>query len=366
MNYSEKIQRLRDRRQGLYTKDGRFALDEALGALRKQEKFTSIAQPESVKYAIGAMQRVDDEYTQNSYAEGNRVRDRLAEGLTAANLPATYEYQGSVPLDVHVRGNSDIDLLVLHAGFVTAELEVWQQYGYVKAGSGGKSVTDELAELRKESINVLQRRYYGADIDTSGSKSISLSGGSLKRTVDVVPSHWHDTLAWKQTQDQANRDVYILDSHKGVRIPNKPFMHIRLVQNKCIATGGALRKVIRLLKNVRYDATPAIALPSYDIVALAWNMAEADLIVPFGVDLLLVERARAYLKLVIGNPSYRNALRVPDGSRVIYDKPEKLAATIQLYGEIDQLVKDIYRELDPVATMFNRPASTVLAKAVYI
>lgn len=112
------------------------------------EKFTRLAEPEAVKYVIGAMQAVDAEYTQNSFAEGNRVRDRLAEGLETAGIPASFEYQGSVPLDVHVRGNSDIDLLVLHAGFVTVDAAAQAAYTYYDAP--GKSPAEELAGPRSQ------------------------------------------------------------------------------------------------------------------------------------------------------------------------------------------------------------------------
>jgi hypothetical protein len=93
MNYSQKIQRLKDRRQGLYRCDGVFDVVEAIKATAKVEKFQQLAGPEAVKYAIGAMQAVDSEYTLKSYAEGNRVRDRLAEGLSTAGIPAVFDYQ---------------------------------------------------------------------------------------------------------------------------------------------------------------------------------------------------------------------------------------------------------------------------------
>ena len=209
MNYSQKIQRLKDRRQGLYSRDGVFDFVEAIKATAKVEKFQQLAEPEAVKYAIGAMQAVDSEYTLKSYAEGNRVRDRLAEGLSTAGIPAVFDYQGSVPLDVHVRGNSDIDLLVLHDGFVTVEAAAQAAYAYVDAP--GKTPAEELADLRQECIAILERRFWGAKVDSSPSKAITLTGGSLQRAVDVIPSHWHDTLDWKRTGDKRYRDIYVFD-----------------------------------------------------------------------------------------------------------------------------------------------------------
>ena len=282
------------------------------------------------------------------------------------SIPAVaYRWIALLPLTT-LPSTTDIDLLVLHDAFVTADPSVWIQYDYVSTGKPGKTVTDQLAELRAESIDILKRRYYGANVDTTGSKSICLSGGSLQRTVDVVPSHWHDTLDWKRSGNKADRDIYILDSHKHERLHNKPFMHIQQVETKCISVCGALRKVIRLLKNIRYDATPEIKLSSYDIASIAWHMSAEELRVPFGVDLLLVERARSHLKFVLDYPAYREKLWVPDRSRKIYEKPETVTATTRLYEEVDQLVKDIYRELDPFGQIYDRPVNQVLAKAIYL
>ncbi len=356
MNYSQKLERLKNRRQGFYSKDGTFNFAEALLQGRKTEKFEKLTQPQAVKYAIGAMQAVDEEYTRNSYAEGNRVRDRLAEGLTTLEIPAAFEYQGSVPLDVHVRGNSDVDLLVLHDGFVTAEVAVWGAYNY--AAHGGRTPTEELMLLRQASAATLRRRYPAADVDLKP-MAIALSGGSLARNVDVVPSHWHDTLLWKQTGDQRYRDIFVLDADKGERVRNAPFMHIARIRDKCQQTGGALRKVIRLLKNLRYDAERQIDLSSYDIAAIAWNMTVNELTVPYGVDLLLVERARDHLQVVVSSASYRDLLEVPNGTRKIFDEPAKLQQAILLYREVDRLYNDMVTELTAHAALGLVPADVM-------
>lgn len=363
MDYSHKLRRLSDRRQGLYSRDGTYSFVEALSAVRKSERYEQIAEPEAVKYAVGAMQAVDAAYTEESYAEGGRVRDRLSEGLTGAQVPATFEFQGSVPLDVHVRGNSDVDLLVLHGGFVTADQDVWTAYQYVSLGT---SSLDDLAKLRKECVSILERRYYSAKVDATSSKAITVSGGSLKRFVDVVPSHWHDTLLWKATNDVRHRDVYVLDSKAGVRVKNRPFMHIATIRAKCDMVSGALRKSIRLLKNLRYDASKKIDLSSYDIAAISWNMTENELTVPYGVDLLLVERVRRHLQVVVESAAYRDLLWVPDGSRKIFDKPEKVVAAAALYKELERLSNDIATELSPLNRLADVDRSYVLNKAIFL
>jgi hypothetical protein len=143
-------------------------------------------------------------------------------------------------------------------------------------------------------------------------------------------------------------------------------MHIGLIEDRCKAVQGALRKVIRLLKNLRYDADKTIDLSSYDIAALAWHMSEQELTVPYSVDLLLVERARLHVKYVVDNQSYREKLNVPDGSRKIFDKDDKLAAVTALYRELERLSEDIAKELNPLAGLLGTSRSTVLAKSIYL
>jgi len=364
MSYSQKIQRLKDRRQGLYSRDGVYNFVEAITATSKVEKFQQLAEPETVKYAIGGMQAVDAEYTKKSYEEGNRVRDRLGEGLSTAGVPAVFDYQGSVPLDVHVRGNSDIDLLVLHDGFVTVEAAAKDAYSYTDLP--GKTPSEELADLRKECVAILERRFWGAKIDSSPSKAITLTGGSLQRAVDVIPSHWHDTLDWKRTGDKRYRDIYVFDRKAAQRMKNRPFMHIGLIEDKCISVRGSLRKCIRLMKNLRYDASKIIDLSTYDIAAIAWHMTDQELVVPFGVDLLLVERMRAHLKFLLDVPAYRDTLLVPDGSRRIFDKPEKTGALADFYREVEQLSADLAREINPLAVYAGLPRNQVLNKSIML
>jgi hypothetical protein len=367
MNYADKLKRLKDRRQGFYSRDGTYnatgaIVAELLNELRT-EKFEKLSEPVSVKYAVGAMQAVDTDYTAKSYEEGNRIRERLREGFANTNIPVAFEYQGSVPLDVHVRGNSDVDLLLLHDGFVTADAALWAPPSSYTPIPG--TAVSSLQQLRSEAIEILDRRYPEAKVDRTGSKAITISGGSLKRSVDVVPAHWHDSVLWKHMNDLQYRDVYILDSKEQIRLNNKPFKHIHEVKTRCMKFNGALRKAVRLLKNVRYDSSKKIKLSSYDITSLAWHMSDASLTIPYGLDLLLVERVREHLMRLVAFPVSSKTLLVPDGSRKILDTDDKYDELLKLYSEIEQLSKDIASELDPLAEIYKKSRNTVLSHPIY-
>lgn len=359
MDYSAKVKNLENRRRGTRKSvvlDGLVVANEsALPPL--EEKFTKIQYPESVKYAIGSMQAVEQEYTENSYAEGDRVANQLKAGVS---MPVEFDYQGSVPLNVHIKGNSDIDLLVLCTAFVTTDSQITHLYQKYQ----GKPAIDELKELRGQCVNILTNKFPKAEVDASPGKAVGISGGSLDRAVDVIPSHWHDTVLYHSNKQKKDREIYVLDTKTNTTINNKPFMHIALIKEKCDSTKGSLRKVIRLLKNLKYDATPEIRLSSYDIASLAYHMSVADLTVPFGIDLLLLERTLKHLDRLVANESYRSGLPVPDGSRKIFDNGDKVSALMRLRGELSNLVQQVYAELNPSGMPL--PKEYVLTKAILL
>lgn len=349
MDYKDRVRNLEQRRKGMRsipTMDGLTASTENLDLL-KSEKFTKIQFPDSVKYAVGAMQEVDKDYTQRSYEEGERVARQLRQNLT---ISVETDYQGSVPLNVHIKGNSDIDLLLLCTDFVTVDPSIKSFY----SDYTGKTATEELRDLRTEASKILREQFPKVKVDDSPGKAITLSGGSLARFVDVIPSHWHDTKEYRETRLKMYREIYILDSKTNTRIKNKPFLHMALIDTKCNSVGGSLRKVIRLLKNLKYDASPEIQFTSYDIVAVCYHMTAEELSIPFGLDLMLLDRLQKHLDLIARNDSYRNALSVPDQSRKIFDRPEKLNSFLRLKQELEALIIDLARELNPLADYIPR------------
>src|SRR5262245_25890392 len=119
-DYSSKLQNLRARRLGFEPPSNVFERHSLSEAVRRTaELYESEGKTEVQKYALGAMQEVDSRI---AYEEGERVRKQLEEGLSAVGVAVEFEYQGSVPLNVHIQKVSDIDLLVLHASFLTVDL----------------------------------------------------------------------------------------------------------------------------------------------------------------------------------------------------------------------------------------------------
>ena len=96
-------------------------LDPIVKSAGLTEVYSSLREPEAVRYLIGAMQPIDPEVTQLILAEANRVRDPLRSGYPSAGVNASFDNQGSVTNDTHILAFSNVDLLAVNENFYDVE-----------------------------------------------------------------------------------------------------------------------------------------------------------------------------------------------------------------------------------------------------
>lgn len=362
-DYDARLRNLKSRRVGLDAATAMFS-ESVEDRLRKSEAYEGRDKRSAVKYTLGAMQEVDPEYTRIGREEAARVGAALQRGLATESISVAFELQGSVPLNVHIRGASDVDLLSLHQGFFTADWSGPRASGYIQLPG---NVFDDMRQLRAKSERILQGAYPQATVDVTGAKAIKLEGGSLKRKIDVVPSHWHNTAAYQQTQQQADRGVKVWDKRAEVTVGNMPFLHIKRIVDQCNLTNGGLRKSIRLVKNIKKDAEvegKKIDMPSYDIAATMWHCDWRLLAQPINRELAILAAAQAHFEHLVNNPEYAKALSTPDNTRKIFDTPDKLTALAQLAAEVAEVADDVALELLSAANNIFAPPTNTLRKAL--
>ncbi|KWE31798.1 hypothetical protein [Burkholderia territorii] len=308
------------------------------------------AEKEFTKYALGSMQAVDPDYTRIGVQEATRIGQQLKTGLAKDGIGVEFRLQGSVPCDIHIRGASDVDLLVLEERYFhydrTGPKAQRGEYG----GPVPYDTLDALRSLRTRSEKILTDTYYAATVDTTGAKAIHLSGGSLRRDVDVVPSNWFDTVDYQKTGIEADRGVDILDKSVPARVRNMPFRHIQRITNRDRECGGGLKKAIRLCKNIKADAIDegtAIRLSSFDIASMLWHADIRALTVGVAYELAILAEATRFLDYLSRNHAEAKKLYVPDGSRIVFDTAEKLEALNMLSLELDDLSLKVSREQAP-------------------
>lgn len=342
-----RLESLRQRRRGV----GSPYLFESASALKKSislEDYQERAPAKSfTKYALGSMQQVDPEYTEVSLREAGRVKAQLTAALDKEGISHAFELQGSVACDIHIKGYSDVDLLLLDRRFFT----------YASSGATARSggytnpisyrPIDKLAALRALAEKALTDKFRAANVDISGAKAIKISEGSLQRSIDVVPSHWHDTEAYQITSAKKDRGVCILDKVNHESITNLPFLHIHQIDQRDQLSGGGLKKAIRLCKNVKADATndgTVINLSSYDVAAIMWHSDVAALTVGRHSELAILGEVQRHLSALVSDTSAAVKLQVPDGTRRIFNEVPKLDALRLLSTEINDLTVEVAKE----------------------
>ncbi|QMW13688.1 hypothetical protein H3302_11450 [Pseudoalteromonas sp. MT33b] len=369
INFDNRLKSLKDRRQG--TRE-RILLENNLSQydsrdFRTRESYEQLTESASIKYAIGAMAAVDNNSTRISIQEGERVADTLISMLASAGIQAVKEVQGSVALDIHIEGHSDVDMLILKDDIVLVQTPKLD--GSQCVASDQRPMKEIIKELRLKSEEKLTSRYYEATVDCSGNKSIALSGGSLKRKVDIVPACWYHTHDYQRGRQKHDKEVQVYHKADHALIGNKPFMHIKKVNDKDSLYSGNLKKVTRLMKNLvadmpDYKKNKAKRLSSYDLTAIAYAMNE-QLSCPSYMSLALVERLRSHLSLLVASEVLRDQIMVPDGSRKVFNEEGKLEALQILYSEVDDLAKTIFNSLRPFATT-HYDSNALTQKHVYL
>lgn len=250
------------------------------------DELSTVKYNDVLRYITLAMNGVEPAYTAKSKEAGEKVKLHLKEVLSDVN----YEYQGSVMTNTHIRGNSDIDLLVITDKFYSFDRfgiqsilnDYSKRLGYStpqiqkleteNTGGGYATALQDLRENRSKSETKLVGVY---DIcDVKHAKAIKITNQNLKRDVDIVIANWYDdvnSVINNKQNGYRGIQVYNKELHsKGD--PDYPFLSIQRINDKSSNTNGRLKKMIRFLKNVKADSNKNIDLTSFDFNAICYDI----------------------------------------------------------------------------------------------
>jgi len=346
---NERLENLQKRRRGTDSRSYLRLNDEARREVIAKSLLTESWQKRAAsqpytRYALGAMQAVSDDYTRVSIETAERVGNQL---ISKVPIPLEFRLQGSVPLDVHIRGVSDVDLLSLDTSFLTYSTIGARSRAGLYVSPTSRNSLGVLLNLRSESEKALKAAFPAANVDCSGGKCIAISGGSLARPVDVVPSHWWDTPEYQASGRECDRGVTILNKKVPTTNDNLPFLHIERINQLDAATFGGLKKAIRLTKNVKNDAeheSAAAKLPSFDIAALMYHADQSALRAGYTYELAILRETQRFLDWCYTNQAAAKELRTPDGTRRILDTDDKISGLTTISVEMDKLAQAVAKE----------------------
>jgi hypothetical protein len=331
------------------------------------DELGSIPQKGIFLYIKKAMLGVEPEYTQKSIEAGMKVRDRLKDTLDNAS----FEFQGSVMTNTHIRGYSDIDLLTICEKFYTfdrngisntlnsfekcLQLNSEQKSRLSDALSGGGYLfaNSDLRQLRLDCERILKNAYTNTNIEKP--KSIKIGLTSPKRDVDVVIANWYKNANFYINDDKKYLGIKVFvkgDEHyQDTELkPDFPFLSISRINEKDLMVNGRLKKMIRFLKTVKADSDNAedFKLSSFDFNAICYDINPISYREKNYLDLVFVVYRQ--LEYLVNSNNLRNNLKSVDGNEFIFrnedgtENAEKVESLRWMINEISVIIKDLYME----------------------
>jgi hypothetical protein len=319
------------------------------------DELSSISYSNILKYVRYAMKGVEPEYTQKSKLAGERVKNHLKENLS----DVVYKYQGSVMTNTHIKGASDIDLLVICDKFYTFDrksintvltteslksqlnyTQIQKLQGEIDNSGYSGSALNDLKKNRIDSEETLNPIYDICDI--SHPKAIKITNKSLNRDVDIVIANWYDSVtAVLRDKDSDFRGIQVYNKESNSKgDADYPFLSIKRVNNRSTETNGRLKKMIRFLKNIKVDSDLEIKLSSFDFNAICYNIETYKYSSKNFYELVPVIYLQ--LKSLSEDIEHSNNLKSVDDNEYIfrYDN-SKLDSLKNLMAEIDSILLDL-------------------------
>ncbi|WP_320018932.1 hypothetical protein [Labilibaculum manganireducens] len=325
----------------------------------------------TVQYIKKAMFGVEELYTRQTVDAGNKVKNQLSSKISNVS----FEFQGSVMTNTHIRGYSDIDLLTITEKFHTFDRNdisktlnqpnVYSKYTQSQinsltialTGGGYSNGLNDLRELRTDCESTLGSVYNR--VNTSKPKSIEVETTNPKRKVDVVVACWYNDANYYINGDNINRAIQVFCKGKMPIYDKKldadyPFLRIKLLNEKDNIVNGRLKRMIRLLKTIKYDSEQEIKLSSFDINAIiydvdTWKYSSKSY-------LELVPIVYEQLKKLADNFSYRYNLKSLDGKEFIFRKEDQITEDSEkslflkaLIDEVEYLLQEMRLSISLIA-----------------
>tara|TARA_R110002033_G_scaffold72897_1_gene124159 strand:+ start:110849 stop:111910 length:1062 start_codon:yes stop_codon:yes gene_type:complete len=319
------------------------------------EDLSTISYSDLLVYVRLAMNAVPPDYTAKSKEAGEMVKSHLSKEL----VDVVYKYQGSVMTDTHIKGASDIDLLVITNKYyriawvklnnILNDFALKQKYYQSQIAKLERETTisnyqgnalEDLRQLRLDSEIILRKIYQECDITKP--KAIKINNLNLNREVDTVIANWYDSVdsIINDKGDYRGIQVYNKDKHNRGDV-SFPFLSISKINDKSSMTNGRLKKMIRFLKNIKEDSNHDIDLNSFEINAICY-----DINIDKYEDKSFYELVGVIynqLKSLTTSSYHADRLISVDGTESIFrGKPEKIEQIKIVLAEVESIYIDLY------------------------
>lgn len=323
---------------------------------------------ESIKYPYSdvteyirlSMYGVPPTYTENSKKAAEKVKSQLSK---SHGSEVYFKLQGSIETNTHILKDNDIDLVQIsnksstvdrvglksalenNHNLTTTEYKNLKEHSDNFSHYEGNQLSD-LGKLRLKSEKVLVYNY--KDVDISKSKAIFVTTTNPLRKVDVVTACYYKAVPFMKTNQDYKKGIQIYDKDSDSKLAVEfPFWSIKRINDKSAATSGRLKKMIRFLKNMKYDSSLFVGkskISSFDINAICYDIDINSYRTLHYLDLVSVIYTQ--INKIIDDQNYRDNLLSVDGQETIFKgEPRKVQELEYLKQEIDAILYDLNLEI---------------------
>lgn len=334
MSFQDRIDRVMQRRNP----------DWDVGVTKAAMESLQMEASDIARYVKLAMMAVDERYTGKCISAGRNVVEHLEKGLDNVS----FAFQGSVVSNTHIKGASDIDLLVLCEKFFT-----WDRKGVVEALGkccySGRvqydrlqrslstpkyegDATKDMSLLRADCERIMRCKY---DIcDSRNSKAIKVTNQNLRRDVDVVIGSWYDdATSIMNGKSRPYRGVMIYNKTRNAREnADYPFKCIELMERRDSQTDGRLKEMIRFLKTLKEDSDKKIDFSSFGIYAICYSLPVE--VYAHSTCFGLVDVLTKHFYNLVANEGEGNRLKSVDGREIVFTNDAIRSGAAALYNEL--------------------------------
>lgn len=218
---------------------------------------------------------------QGSVTNSSNTYNTIKKALTAPGVPyAGKEYdvflQGSYGNDTNIYAESDVDIVIKTDSIYYSDTSQLSESNRKAFDQAFIPATYTLSDFKSDVTRALKAQY-GGDV-TEGDKAITIAASGNRRKADViVAAQFRRYWQFNSSYDQNYTEGICFFNATGTRISNYPKLHSTNLTRKHQATGGWLKPMVRILKNLRTRLVndgilKAGVAPSYYLEGLLYNV----------------------------------------------------------------------------------------------
>jgi hypothetical protein len=213
---------------------------------------------------------------------------RALEAPTARFRGKHYEIflQGSYANDTNVRGDSDVDVVIMSPETYYHDTE-WLSDGEKQAWNDARIPATYGHDQFRADVEWTLRDAFGGDV-RPGNKAINVVARPPRRDADVLPAfQFRRYKRFRNLADEEYTEGVVFFTSAGEQMINYPKQHSMNLTSKHQQTNGRLKPLVRILKNMRARLVDEGKLadgiaPSYFIEGLLYNVPPSRFVHGYG------------------------------------------------------------------------------------